>query len=82
MPNYRYSRLQNDLDDEEEDAQHQQPSALESSSSSSAIKDSYRLRLVISGGIITMLIITFVGFYFAKMGNSICQMVCINRRWS
>jgi hypothetical protein len=76
MPNYHYSRLQNVLDDKEEDEQHQQSSALESSSSPS-IKDSYRLRLVISGGVITILIIAFVVLYYPKMGDSICQMLCI-----
>lgn len=73
MPNYRYSRLQNDLDDDDEEDEQQPPAAPESL----PLKDSYRLRLVISGGIITMLIIGFVGWYYATIGSSICQMVCI-----
>lgn len=71
MPNYHYSKLQNDLDDEED--VHQQSSTIEFSS----LKDSYRLRLVISGGIIAMLIIAFFGLYYGKMGHLFCQMVCI-----
>jgi hypothetical protein len=73
MPSYRYSRLQNDLDDEED--AHQQPFAVESSP-----KDSYRLRLVISGGIITMLIITVLVLYHGKIEHLFCQMVCTSQK--
>lgn len=76
MPNYRYSRLQNDLDDDdEEDAQHQLLSTLESSS---PIKNSYSLRLVISVGIIAMFIIALSLSYHGKIEKVLCQMVRIS----
>jgi hypothetical protein len=51
MPTYRYSILQNDLDDDKEKGL-QEPSAVESSSP----KDSYRIRLFIACGIILMIV--------------------------
>lgn len=72
MPNYRYSRLQNDLDDDEEEGL-QQPSALESSSP----KDSYRIRHFIACGIILMIVVALLVLYHGKIGRLFCQMVCI-----
>lgn len=66
MSNYRYSRLQNALDDEDEDTHQQSPAE------SSSLKDSYRLRLVISGGIITMLLIVVVAMYHGKIKQLFC----------
>lgn len=73
MSNYRYSRLRNDFDDEDEDTHQQPPAEFRS------LKDSYRLRFMISGGIITMFLIVLVVMYHENIKQLFCQMVCISQ---